>query len=515
MRKANGSWKMMVLVFSMLLVFSACGSGGKSTGNTATPAAEATPASEATATAEETKAPAEELKPAELIWYYPGPNVPADLQTVEDAINKITQAKINATIKLKPVGFGDYNQKMNTVVASGEKADIIWTSSWLFNYGQNQGKGAFIALDDLIEKYAPALKSTLPPFVLNASKIHGKLYGIPNYQALAARETFIVQKRFVDKYKLDVNSIKTLEDIEPFLEQIKAGEPDIIPIGMASYGYFGDMHTALGYDIVNSALAVSYDAPDKIFNVFDSPYYARYTELVRNWYTKGYINENAAMTKASLDILKTGKVAVYYHGSSTGAETAYKNDNGGHDVVLIPITPFFVAADGPIATMQAISRSSENPERAMMFINLLNTDKDLFNTISYGIEGKHYTKVSDNIVKVNKDAGYVPNTGWVFGNVFNGYLVEGQDPGVFEQQKKDTENAVSSPIMGFIFDPTAVSAEIANITTVIDQYTPALNTGTVDPASEMAEFLNKLKSAGIEKVVAEAQKQLDAFNSAG
>lgn len=513
MRQTNRFRGSMALILIALLVLSACSggqnnnNGAAASGNTATPAASGEPS--ATAAPE-----AAQLEAVELDWYYPGPDIPADLQTVQDAVNEITRAKINATIKLHPVGFGDYAQKMNTVVASGEKADIIWTSSWNFDYAQNQGKGAFIPLDELIDRYAPAIKTSLPAFVLDATRIGGKVYAVPNYQTVTAREGFYIQKRFVDKYNLDINTLKTIEDIEPFLAQIKAGEPDIIPLVLDFNGAYSGLTRSFGFEWLSNALSVQLDDPTKVTSLYGSPPYVKYTNLIRSFYTKGYINEDAATLKSRGDIIKTGNAAVVFGDSlNAGSEVSIKTTSG-QDVVMVPVTPAYVQTSYVITTMQAISTASENPERAMMFINLLNTDQQLFNTISYGVEGKHYTKVADNVVKVNTDAGYAPNAAWVFGNVFNGYIQEGQDADVFAQNKADNESAVASPIIGFIFLPAAVSAEIANITTVIDQYGPGLNTGTLDPADKLEEFLEKLKSAGIDKVVEEAQKQLDAFNAA-
>ena len=49
--------------------------------------------------------------------------------------------------------------------------------------------------------------------------------------------------------------------------------------------------------------------------------------------------------------------------------------------------------------MQAISRTSKNPEIAMKFLEMFNTDKYLNNLINFGIEGTHYVKVADNVIK--------------------------------------------------------------------------------------------------------------------
>lgn len=457
----------------------------------------------------------EELPMVELVWNFPLSAIPQDLDSVQEAVNKITKEKINATVKLKAHTFADYNQKMNTVVASGESYDIAWTANWNWDYLQNQSKGAFLELDDLLNSYAPDLLKSMPEFVWDAAKIQGKIYGIPNYQTVTKREGFIIQKRFADKYNLDVNSIKKFEDIEPFLKQIKEGESaEIVPFLNDKYGRFNIMPQSLGLEAItaNNIIGVDLKNPETPINLYETEQYKHYLDTMRDWYTKGYVNENAATLKNKNDIIQTGNAAVQFHNVlKPGGEIEAKAANGGNDVIYVPLTEPYASTGTVITTMQAINKNSKNAERAMMFINLLNTDKELYNTISFGVEGKHYTKVSDNLIQVNKDAGYAPNAGWVFGNTFNGYLVEGMDPAVLEETKKANESATKSPLMGFKFDSTPVMAEIANLATVIDQYLPALETGTWDPNEKLKEFQDKLKQAGTDKVMAELAKQIEAW----
>lgn len=495
-------FKVLTGAVSIAILLSACGTKGSDSASTASPAA---------STAATAKV--EQLAPVELIWNYPLSAIPQDMATVQEAVNKITKAKINATVKLQPQTFADYIQKMNTTVASGENFDIAWVSNWNWDYVTNQSKGAFIPLDDLMAKYAPTLGKSMPQFVWDATKIGGKVYGIPNYQTVTNKQGFLIQKKYADKYNLDVNSIKKIEDLEPFLAKVKAGESkDVVPFLMDRNGRFGNMFRGYGLEQIASVVGVDLKNPDKVINMYETPQYAQYLDLAKNWHDKGYINDNAATLKNKADIEKTGNAVVQVHNVlKPGVETQFKTANGGNDVIAIPTTEVWAGTGSIITTMQAISKTSKNPERAMMFINLLNTDKELFNTISFGVEGKHYTKNADNTIKINKEAGYVPNASWVFGNTFNGLLVEGTDPNVVANTQKENETAKPSPLMGFKFVNTAVTAEIANIATVIDQYRPGLETGTVAASEKLKEFQDKLKAAGVDKVIAEAQKQLDEW----
>lgn len=508
--KKKKTYTVLAALLSTTMVLGACGTASKGNNTNGGTTPTASPTANVSDAGEVNK---EELKPVELIWHYPQAAMPADLQSVEDAVNVITKEKINATVKLKPQVFGDYTQKMNTIVASGEKADIIWTSNWNFDYIQNQAKGAFIPLDELIEQYAPEVKKSMPDFVWDATKINGEIYAIPNYQTVTNKEGFFIQKDFADKYSLDINSIKKLEDLEPFLKQVKDNEPGVTPLVADRRGKLSFAPHQFNVEIISSnVLAIDLNNPDQVINLYESANYEQYLDMISRWYNEGYINDDAAVLKSINDLFKTGTVAVDLHNVlKPGGESEKKNASGGKEFIAVPLTEPYVSTGTIITTMQAISRTSKDPERAMMFINLVNTDKELYNLLAYGIEGKHYTKVSDNVVKVNDDASY-KGTDWALGNVFNGYLLEGKDPAIPEQTIKENESANASPINGFKFDTSTVSAEIANLTTVIDEYGPGLNTGTTDKSAKLAEFRDKLKKAGVDKVVEEAQKQLDEWN---
>ena len=65
--------------------------------------------------------------------------------------------------------------------------------------------------------------------------------------------------------------------------------------------------------------------------------------------------------------------------------------------------------------------------------------------------------------------------------------------------------------MGFSFDNSSVSSEIAAIYAVVDEYRAGLLGGALDLDENYPRFIQKLKDAGIDTVIAEKQKQLDAW----
>jgi putative aldouronate transport system substrate-binding protein len=506
-------FKVWVLILCLAIV-AACSK------KTETPTESAAATTAPTVTAAPTDAPAptaEALPEVKLTFYYPS-NPPGDDQKlVNDEINKYLKEKINATVDLKPLTFDEYDPRMNTNMAAGEEFDIAWASKyWLLSYQKNVDKGAFLELtDEMIGKYAAEARKNIPDkFWPDMKAVDGKVYGFPVYQVAAKTKSFVIQKRFVDKYKLDISTIHTYKDLEPFLKQIKENEKGIIPLGLAqnSWGIYTDPNI-IGTD----GLAVRYKKDDPTFKALTEIEQINsktdFYNTMRDWYKAGYINEDAAIVKNIGDLKKKGNVAVGLEFTSKpGGELDEKNINGGNDVVYAPISDSYFT--GIASAMQIISKTTKNPERALMLINLLSTDKYLYNLICYGIKDKHYTQKDDKYIELIKDSGYAPNVDWVFGNQFNAYLKGSQSPDVWDKTVQLNDNALVAESYGLAINEESIKSELANTTAAKDEFLVALETGSVDPKDILPKYIAKLKASGQEKIDAEVAKQWEAFLAA-
>ena len=77
--------------------------------------------------------------------------------------------------------------------------------------------------------------------------------------------------------------------------------------------------------------------------------------------------------------------------------------------------------------------------------------------------------------------------------------------------KENNETADGSKVLGFTFDNINVQTETAACTAVVDEYKKGLKCGSIDVDKNLPEFLQKLKDAGIDTIIAEKQKQLDQW----
>ena len=142
----------------------------------------------------------------------------------------------------------------------------------------------------------------------------------------------------------------------------------------------------------------------------------------------------------------------------------------------------------------------------MMLYNLLLTDKEIYNTLNFGLEGQDYTRVNENRIEPKKDAYFLYD--WMDGNVFNSYLIPGQEDNVWEETKKLNDTSVVDPLIGFSFNAEPVQSEIARINAVVKEFDAVLLNGLDDPVKILKMKQEKLKAAGEDKVIAEINKQL-------
>ena len=453
-------------------------------------------------------------------WYVASAGTYTDVESVQKAVNEYVadQYDMNIVLQLIFTDFANYPQKMQMVISSGEEYDICWTSNWNNNYYDNINKNAFLELDELLPKEASELQGSIDDYIWNSVKVDEKIYGVPNQQVFFKQNYVAIAKEYVEKYNLDTSKIHKLRDLEEFFLQIKKENPDIYPLAASNKGLVGKNYLAIGFEPLisqNVPGVIALDGTDtKVLNQYEElESLKEFYDLMYSWQQKGIVRQDAAtVSDDAVPDIKAGKhVAALNATFKPGVEAIEKNNFGGKDVEFIMLSDAYISTDSMVSSLNAISRTSKNPEVAMKFLNLVNTDEKLYNLLCFGIEDVHYTLSEEGKVLVDDSKGYNPNADWVFGNQFNGLLREGQEEGVWEETKEANTVAEKSRILGFTFDSTSVTNELAAVNAVIDQYALPLETGAVDPDKTLPEFCSKLKAAGCDTVIEELQKQLDAW----
>ncbi|MDO3410309.1 ABC transporter substrate-binding protein [Saccharibacillus sp. CPCC 101409] len=477
----------LAMLTALAVVLAACGGGGS-----------AAPGDEGSAE-----------KPVELIWYTIG-TPQKDVDKVMEEVSKYTAEKIGATVTMKMIDWGDYQQKMQVLVASGEPMDIIFTASGGFDYVQNARKGAFMELDELLDEYGKDIKDTINPAFLEGSKVDGHNYAIPANKELPQQEVWRFNQNLVDEYGLDTSKVRSLDSLEPLLKTVKEKAPDITPFAMDK-NYVP--YVPYDYVIQNLPMAVKLDTTDyQIVNILDTPEMKEALATMHKYYQAGYVAPEAATTGSTADLGKSGKWLLDRAQTQPFADNLWSQSNG-YPITSTPASDAIITNNSVQGSMMAISANSEYPEKAMQFLNLLNTDPVLRNMVDSGIEGTHYKKTADNRLENLDESKNYDMPSYSLGNNMLLYLNPNDPENKWDEFKTFNESGVDSPILSFNFDPKNVSTEMTAVQNVKEQFWSSLMTGTVDPDKYLPQAIEKFNQAGLEKVMAEAQSQLDAWKA--
>jgi putative aldouronate transport system substrate-binding protein len=175
----------------------------------------------------------------------------------------------------------------------------------------------------------------------------------------------------------------------------------------------------------------------------------------------------------------------------------------------------------------AIAARTRDPDRAMMAINLMNTDSYLATLMRFGVEGQHYLRDSQGRMVLegsprNSDVtsrGYLTWYCWGLGNVtiVNTPESYGGPNNAFAQALLDANRNASLGHMGFAFDQAPVQTYVAALSAVVNEYYNVHTGGSLPEdqvAAHVAEFRQKLRDNGVQRIIDEAQRQLNAWKAA-
>lgn len=543
------------LLLAMIMVLSIVLAGCSKTAET--PAADETPATtepaETTDNTETPEAPEETAEPAleqkTIQLMITGSGKQANSDKVWAAFNEQLQQYVpNTTVEFIDVSFDEYSEKFSQVLASGEGVDLAWTG-WLINKPQNIADGNLMPLDDLLAEYGQGIVDILGE---NVVEIHrnaddDKLYYLPSWQGLVgdrrgwlvvteiaelAGDTWIEDtEAALNKWRN--NYSEGTEAFQAVLDQATkylaaAKEAGKLGAGINTGRVFGwSMYngTRSNPGVGGSEIGIPFE--DNTFTVIDgvaSEHYKLYAKTMADWYKEGYIRSDImSVDTSTLTMPKNGEITDTTYVFScdpylTEADQDAATADAGMDMTYLPVeenASLILGGD----TSYAIPYCADEPERAMMVLNAIYSQPDLYNTLIYGIEGEDYTKNADGTITTSY-VGASPTADdsygiqrWIIGSCKNALINNGTDPNYYADLEALEETARVNPFLNFTFDRTNVEGICASILNVYYEYGPQLDNGVAgDNWEELYNnYMAARKDAGIEELVTEFQNQLNAY----
>lgn len=542
------------LLLAMIMVLSIVLAGCSKTAET--PAADETPATtepaETTDNTETPEAPEETAEPAleqkTIQLMITGAGKQANSDKVWAAFNEQLQQYVpNTTVEFIDVPFEEYSEKFSQVLASGEGVDLAWTG-WLINKPQNIADGNLMPLDDLLAEYGQGIVDILGENVveIHRNAADGKLYYLPSWQGLCgerrgwlvvteiaelAGDTWIEDtEAALNKWR---NNYSGIEDFQAVLDQATkylaaAKEAGKLGAGINTGRAFGwsmynGMYSFLG--VGGAEIGITYC--DGTFTVKDGvagEHYKLYAKTMADWYKEGYIRSDImSVDTSTLTMPKNGEITDTTYVFScdpylTEADQEAAIADAGMDMTYLPIEEnAYLILGGD--TSYAIPYCADEPERAMMVLNAIYSQPDLYNTLIYGIEGEDYTKNADGTITTSY-VGASPTADdsygiqrWIIGSCKNALINNGTDPNYYADLEALESTARVNPFLNFTFDRTNVEGICASILNVYYEYGPQIDNGVAgDNWEELYNnYMAARKDAGIEELVTEFQNQLNAY----
>ena len=128
----------------------------------------------------------------DLTMYLIGDRTP-DFDEVYAKINEILEEKLNCSLNVEFLSWGEHDTKYSLLFSSQEDFDLIFTASSWCHYEQTVSLGGFAPLsEDFIKTYAPDIWEVVPEMAWEQAKIDGQIYMVPSYANEFGQEVLAV-----------------------------------------------------------------------------------------------------------------------------------------------------------------------------------------------------------------------------------------------------------------------------------------------------------------------------------
>ncbi len=518
----KGRKKMLALLLGVTMLVSmlaGCGAS-KDTGD----GKEASPTKEAAAGDGASAAPANAVDTSEhveLKMYLIGDRTP-DFDEVYGKINEILEEKLNCSISVEFLSWGEHDTKYSLLFSSQEDFDLIFTASSWCHYEQTVALGGFYPMsEDFIQTYAPDIWKVVPEVAWDQAKINGQIYMVPNYQNEFGQDVIAVRGDLMKKYGFE--NITTWEDLVSFYKAC-AADGIYASQGGPWYQYFQSQGLSTTGGVPKAGELYLYHAQDpadlNFTYLLDWDGFAKYCKEMKELADAGSWSPDVLNSNDERQTgLLSGRTAsmIWNLGSCRLYAKQANTENPDWNVTICdPVSSQPKKVNSYINNGVAINASSKNKERAMMVLNEFYTNPEVYDLAMLGIEGKHWEAAGDKEYKIIDESGYGVssncNWGWNNANITRTEYIENRTSldDTYDTLLAGFNNNIKAEHVydGFNFDSTNVTTQVAAVEAALGNYYNPLVNGLVEDVDKaIAELKAALESAGVRDIQAELEKQ--------
>ena len=448
---------------------------------------------------------------------------------VEQAINDYLDANgYKFHVALNILYVTDYFQLLDMNLASGSDCDIVNENTGISNHIPiHVSQNALLPLDDYLDDELAEAAAIIPKEWLRATTLNGHVYALPSYSTNTNTLYYVYRKDLMENVDFEPANVKNMDDLTNMFAAIKEVYPNMYCSGgmiSASASMYLSSLDAQPWGILPGVGIGMQTGSDQFVNYYASDTYRAACALAKEWADNGYLSPNTSTdTLQGTDYITSDQSFGWLVNNPTPQSkegSRYEDVTGKPlDAVELGLAPVNMTANN-----WAISYACKDPDKAAQLLNLLYTDEFIANTIAYGLEGVSYEWNEDHsaVRFFNGITDYTELPYTLYNDMSSSfwnkdiqwYLEGFHDEETFEYFQMQTNEAPLSPIFGFGFDSTSVSTQLAAVSNVVAQYDKALMGGEIDYNEYLDKFIAELEAAGINDIIAEAQRQYDSWKEA-
>lgn len=463
-----------------------------------------------------------EEEPVELVFAYDilSAGTIADMNKVQDAMNEILVPEIGVQLTILPIQNSAYEQQMTLMLTSGEALDVMYSfGSTLASYVSSE---KILPMNDLLEQYGQGIKSLLGDY-LKATTFDGEVYAIPTIRDLCRGAGINYDVELAEECGVDMSQVKQLSDLTAVFEQIQAvkGE-DFAPLFSSSSSNSSFLKQFILVDQLNDSNGVlmNFGLDNTTVTFYEeTEQYKELVTLLADWYAKGYIPKDIVTTQEDKYTMLQQNLSFCYPTNCKPGIVNTATRSVGRPIANVQLEEYFATTAQVASFNFSIAQGCISPEKAMQFLEMLYNDTRIATLLGCGIEGEHYQVTENGQITFPEGVDgttstYFPNVTWAVGNQFATPTWANDPADLWAQQAAANDGANKSLALGFTFDNSNVRAEVSAITNVRNEFQHQIENGACNVEEMLPQYIQALRDAGMDTVIAEKQQQLDAWLAA-
>lgn len=347
-------------------------------------------------------------------------------QEVTAKFNELLVNKYGCDFVVEFIGFNDYainvdysyGNALDDINLMGQQADIIVSGGDSeSNYTNLVDKGMLVDLTDLLvtTEEGRKISSVISKKLMKVVERNEKVYGICSNDNICGQYAIVCNKELAERFGLEIEEGFSFEDILGMLESIsdKLEEEGIIGI----YSKIPNLEINLGYVNMLDVIGWDYGIFAKqdetgqwlAFNPLCDERYVELLHTIRKYGEKGWLVTSTNSNKILTEKIEHGEFLFYAgvfnestYGSQLVGNKIYLTETGRTAEVIIgkSCTTYMDSVESGVA---GIASWSDYKDEALRLLSILQTDEEIINLLTFGIEDKYYVYENDEVILRNTD----------------------------------------------------------------------------------------------------------------